>query len=157
MTHQFHVQCLLLFLHHGASSGSEHTKSIHISTTRENWISWSIFTLVGIIHGICYYHLSSLSFKNLILDFMSRRNDIQAGMTHYHELLVDYDRGAGVKLVFSLSIKHIRDLKTSHSCQCRDNYLGEGTQAAQRCLFLTDSALYSISLNTRLRVLIVLP
>lgn len=82
MTHQFHVQWLLLFPCHGGSSGSERTKSIHISTTRENRISWNIYTHMAIIRGICHYHLSNLSFKKLMLDFISRRNDTQVGITH---------------------------------------------------------------------------
>lgn len=117
---------------HGGRSGSEHTKSINISTTWENQIPWNIYTHVGIIRGICYYHLSFLSFKELILDFMSRRNDTQAGITHITmKYLLSTTEEQGLNCYLPFQIKHSQDLKMSHSCQRRGDCTGEGTQAAQ--------------------------
>lgn len=79
-TPYFHVQWLFLFPCHGGGSGSDHTKSINIGITCEKRISWNTDTCMGVIHSICCHYLSNLLFKELILDFMSRKNDIQAGI-----------------------------------------------------------------------------
>lgn len=85
-----------------------------------------------------YLLLSNLSFRKLALDFMSSRNNTQSGTTHTamnHLLSVTEEQG------LNRPFKHIQDPKSCHSCQCRDNCLGDGTQTVQSHLFLPDASL----------------
>ena len=129
----------------------------HISVLhKENWISWNIYTHVGIIHGICYYHLSNLSFKKFLVDFMSRRNDTQARITHTtmkYLLSMTEEQGLNCYLPFQSNTSETQRPATVVSVGMTawvrgpKQYKGACSYQKHHC---------SISSNTRLRVLIVL-